>query len=308
MLSTPAAAVMAVGCLLLLLRTFLSLPSLLHLLVLLWRRADDLTHSHQTFRIPRRNDDYLEEINPLFRKAIAYLSSLHAAEDSDNASLFSSPLRANDFSLQLSPGQTVRDSFHGARLSWTLLPHSSGDALLLCLRRHDRHRVLRPYLQHVEAVADDMELRRKETKLYTNAGGLRWRSMAMTHPANFDKVVMDTELMGRVRSDLEQFLKGRAYYARLGRLWKRSYLLYGPPGTGKSTFVAAMARFLCYDIYDLDLSRVSNTADLRSLLQDTTPRSIILVEHIDRYLAAGGDITGLLCFMDGVLSCCGEGG
>ena len=97
---------------------------------------------------------------------------------------------------------------------------------------------------------------------------------------------MDPELKTRVRSDLESFLKGRAYYHRLGRVWRRSYLLYGPPGTGKSTFAAAMARFLGYDVYDIDLSR-AGTDDLRALLLDTAPRSLILVEDLDRSLRGG---------------------
>jgi len=174
--------------------------------------------------------------------------------------------------------------------------------------------VLRPYLQHVESVADEMEARRRELRLYANtgAGGApRWASAPFTHPATLDTVAMDPELKARVRADLESFLKGRAYYHRLGRVWRRSYLLYGAPGTGKSTFAAAMARFLGYDVYDIDLSR-GGCDDLRALLLDTAPRSLILVEDLDRYLRGGDGETAaartarVLSFMDGLSSCCGE--
>lgn len=124
----------------------------------------------------------------------------------------------------------------------------------------------------------------------------------MTHPATLETLAVDQELKARVKADLESFLKGRSYYARLGRVWKRSYLLQGLPGTGKSSFAAAMARFLCYDVYDLDLSLVSNSADLRALLLNTTPRSLILVEDLDRYFA----MSSMPNFMDGVFSSCGE--
>ncbi|KAI4980419.1 hypothetical protein ZWY2020_020904 [Hordeum vulgare] len=80
---------------------------------------------------------------------------------------------------------------------------------------------------------------------------------------------MDPDLKARVRADLESFAKGRAYYHRLGRVWRRSYMLHGPPDTNKSTFAAAMARFLGYDLYDVDLSRAD--VDLRTLLMRTTP-------------------------------------
>ncbi|XP_020583986.1 AAA-ATPase At2g46620-like [Phalaenopsis equestris] len=262
---TPAAgkllstAIAAAACFFFLLRIIISLKSLIFLIARLYRWTEGHTQAHQTFTIPRQADDDLPE-NPLYRKAAAYVAALPAAEDSDHTSLLSSFSRPNDLSVHLIPGQIVLDSFFGARLSWTFVsPAGSGDALVLRLRRQDRHRVLRPYLRHVESVAEEIEIRRKEIKLYTNAAGSvgrRWRSVTMSHPATFDTLVMDPEFKARVRADLELFLKGRAYYARLGRVWKRSYFLYGPPGTGKSSFVVAMARFLGYNVYDLDLSLI----------------------------------------------------
>ncbi|KAI0499832.1 hypothetical protein KFK09_018040 [Dendrobium nobile] len=294
------AAAAALVCILLLLRTILSFKSLLYLLTRYWRWVEDRTQFYQTFKIPRYDNDGVQE-NPLYRKAAAYIASLPAVEDSDHTDLFSSGIRSNDFSAHLAPGQTVHDSFLHSRLSWTSHPDTG---LILRLRRQDRYRVLRPYLQHVENAAVEIETRRKEIRLYTNFSAQRWGSgVTMTHPATLETVAMDPEVKSRVKADLESFLKGRNYYARLGRVWKRSYLLQGAPGTGKSSFAAAMARFLCYDVYDLDLSLVSDSADIRSLLLTTTPRSLILVEDLDRYSAR----SWMLNFMDGVFSCCGEG-
>ncbi|CAN0922669.1 AAA-ATPase At2g46620 [Linum grandiflorum] len=124
-----------------------------------------------------------------------------------------------------------------------------------------------------------------------------------------ETVVMDGDLKSKVRSDLELFLKSKQYYHRLGRVWKRSYLLYGPSGTGKSSFVAAMARFLGFDIYEIDVSNVRNDSDLKTLLLQTTSRSVIVIEDLDRRLANSKDttnLTGVLNFMDGIMSCCGE--
>lgn len=286
------------------LRFVLSVKSILYLLGRLWRWGEERTQAYQSFNVPRYGEGLQE--NPLYRKAAAYVAALPAAEDSDHTNLFSSGVRPNEFSAQLAGGQVVSDFFLGARLSWTFFPGAGeGGCLVLRLRRQDRYRVLRPYLQYVENAAEEIENRRKEIMMYTIAGG-KWRSVQMTHPATMETVAMEQDIKNKVKSDLESFLKGRTYYARLGRVWKRSYLLHGPPGTGKSSFVAAMARFLCYDIYDLDLSAVSDASDLRSLLLDTTPRSIILIEDLDRYLAAGGEISGMLNFMDGIFSCCAE--
>ncbi|VAI11755.1 unnamed protein product [Triticum turgidum subsp. durum] len=299
------------------LRLALSHRSALHSLRRLWRWADDPTQAYQLHEVPRRlRVDGLHQDNPLFRKAAAYVSSLPSLEDADAVSLLSSSAQKTHggFSLRLGPGHTARDAFLGARLQWTCLLRGDGDveeALVLRVRRHDQARVLRPYLQHVESVAHEMELRRRELRLSVNVrGGVdrapRWASAPFAHPATLGTVAMDPDLKARVRADVEGFAKGRAYYHRLGRLWRRSYLLHGPPGTGKSTFAAAMARFLGYDVYDVDLSR--GDVDLRALLMHTTPRSLILVEDLDRHLQLQGHgaEARVLSFMDGVSSWCGE--
>ncbi|KAI4999071.1 hypothetical protein ZWY2020_059824 [Hordeum vulgare] len=293
------------------LRLALSHRSALHALRRLWRWADEHTQAYQLHEVPRRLRG-VDGDNPLFRKAAAYVSSLPSLEDAHAVSVLSSSAKKTDggFSLRLGPGHTARDAFLGARLAWTC--REDGEALVLRVRRHHRARVLRPYLQHVESVADDMELRRRELRLFVNAGAdvTGWASAPFAHPATLDAVAMDPDLKARVRADLESFAKGRAYYHRLGRVWRRSYLLHGPPGTGKSTFAAAMARFLGYDVYDVDLSRAD--VDLRALLMRTTPRSLILVEDLDRHLQLQlqgkdqGAEARVLSFMDGVSSCCGE--
>lgn len=146
--------------------------------------------------------------------------------------------------------------------------------------------------------------------------------------------------------DLQDFANGQSFYQQTGRAWKRGYLLYGPPGTGKSSMIAAMANFLGYDIYDLELTEVHNNSELRKLLMKTTSKSIIVIEDIDCSInltdrkkknsgsrnyydlpdfrcggggggygsisgddgGGGGSITlsGLLNFTDGLWSCCGS--
>nr|POE81457.1 aaa-atpase [Quercus suber] len=72
---------------------------------------------------------------------------------------------------------------------------------------------------------------------------------------------MEEDLKNKVKSDLESFLKGKQYYHRLGHVWRRSFLLYSPSGTGKSSFVATMANFLSYDVYNINVSKVSKDLD-----------------------------------------------
>lgn len=79
--------------------------------------------------------------------------------------------------------------------------------------------------------------------------------------------------------DLLTFSKAKEYYARIGKAWKHGYLLYGPPGTSKLTMTAAIAiaNFLNYDVYDLELTAVKNNTDLRKLLIETPSMLTIVI-------------------------------
>ena len=81
--------------------------------------------------------------------------------------------------------------------------------------------------------------------------------------------------------------------------------MYGPSGTGKSSFVAAMANFLSYDVYDINVSKVLKDSDLNSLLLGTTSRSIIEIEDFDRFLMEKPrteNLSVIMKFMDGILN------
>ncbi|GJR28207.1 retrotransposon protein, putative, ty1-copia subclass [Tanacetum coccineum] len=62
---------------------------------------------------------------------------------------------------------------------------------------------------------------------------------------------------------------------------KRWYLLYGPPGTGKSSLIAAMADYLKFDVYDLQLMNIRSYSSLKDMMLQTSNRSILVIEDID---------------------------
>lgn len=108
-----------------------------------------------------------------------------------------------------------------------------------------------------------------------------WESVPFKHPSTFETLAMDPVLKDEIKEDLLDFTKGEEFYHRAGKAWKRGYLLYGPPGTGKSSMIAAIANFLQYDVYDVELTEVSSNSELRKLLIQTTNRSVIVIEDID---------------------------
>ncbi|PON75461.1 AAA-type ATPase [Parasponia andersonii] len=309
-------------------RALLYRAGLVHIVQKWWRVVEDCFHVYQSFKVPEINEDTMQE-NQLYRKVSEYLNSLASIEDSDFTNLVTGK-RPNEIVLRLDPNQRIEDHFLGAKLVWVNQDKGEridGRNLVLMIRKADKRRILKPYLQHIRAVADEVEQRRRDLKLYMNFDDHghdhhhhnhrngRWRSIPLTHPSTFETIAMESDLKAKVKSDLESFLKAKQYYHRLGRVWKRSYLLYGPSGTGKTSFVAAMANFLGYDVYDLELSKVSDDSDLKTLLLQTTARSVIVIEDLDRFLArklsssssAAVSFSGVLGFMDGLWSsCCAE--
>ncbi|XBI83753.1 hypothetical protein VPH35_092220 [Triticum aestivum] len=115
-----------------------------------------------------------------------------------------------------------------------------------------------------------------------------WSYIDFNHPTTFQTLAMDPAKKQMIMDDLDDFRNSKDYYRRIGKAWKRGYLLYGPPGTGKSTMIAAMANYLNYDIYDIELTTLSTNSDLRKLFIEITGKSIIVIEDIDCSL----DLTG----------------
>ncbi|KAF8011102.1 hypothetical protein BT93_J1653 [Corymbia citriodora subsp. variegata] len=195
--------------------------------------------------------------------------------------------------------QVLVDTFNGVKLKWVLREVDSGyrvhkgrsptvrpEAQYFELTFDKKHMEIvdKSYLPFVMDEAKSIKQGKKTLKLYTLGSDGRspgpWSPVNLNHPATFQTLAMDLELKKKILDDLDRFVRRKEHYRRVGKVWKRGYLLYGPPGTGKSSLIAAMANYLNFDIYDLELSGQCNAA-LRRLLVATTNQSILVVEDID---------------------------
>ncbi|KAG4969033.1 hypothetical protein JHK87_034684 [Glycine soja] len=241
--------------------------------------------------------------------------------------------------------EDISDDYEGVQVKWKLSceilePYGSrhsndrnanfkSEVRSYELSFHKKHKekIFNSYLPYVLERAKDIKQENMEVKLHTIEYDCYWNgnSVKFSHPMTFKTLAIDAELKREVVSDLDKFVKGKEFYKRTGKAWKRGYLLYGPPGTGKSSLIAAMANYLNYDIYDLDLTIVTNNNDLKNLLLGMSNRSILVFEDIDCSIKLHnreeeeeeqkkGDnnkeskvtLSGLLNVIDGLWSCCGE--
>ena len=211
--------------------------------------------------------------------------------------------------LSMDENEEVADIFEGVKLWWTVktnAPRTQSfsfypemeEKRFYKLTFHKSHRdfVCKTYISHVLQQGKAITLKNRQRKLCTNNPRQKWHGyrsqkwshVTFEHPATFDTLALESKIKEEIINDLTKFSQGKDYYAKIGKAWKRGYLLYGPPGTGKSTMIAAMANFLMYDIYDLELTTVKDNTELKRLLIETTSKSIIVIEDIDCSL----DLTG----------------
>ncbi|KAL8266085.1 hypothetical protein R6Q59_003429 [Mikania micrantha] len=191
--------------------------------------------------------------------------------------------------------------------------------------------IITSYLPWIVKRSQELEDQKKVVKLrnlqsYGGGPGGYKESVNLDHPSTFETLAMDPKMKKMIIDDLNLFLRRKDFYKKVGKAWKRGYLLYGPPGTGKSSLIAAIANYLKFDIYDLQLSNVGGDSSLKKLMLQTSNRSILVIEDIDCSIQLpdrkgiapakfpdakpGRDpmftLSGLLNFIDGLWSCCGD--
>nr|GMD58459.1 AAA-ATPase At3g28580-like [Ipomoea batatas] len=211
--------------------------------------------------------------------------------------------------LSMDDHEEVTDVFEGINVWWSSNQHPPNRHTIsyfpredekrffqLKFHRRDRDRITRDYLKHVLDQGEAIAVRDRKRKLYTNNKSDEWRGRKSTkwshvvfkHPSTFKTLAMEPTRKQEIMEELHNFTNSKDYYAKIGKAWKRGYLLHGPPGTGKSSMIAAMANLLQYDVYDLELTAVKDNSELRKLLIETSCKSIIVIEDIDCSL----DLTG----------------
>ena len=122
----------------------------------------------------------------------------------------------------------------------------------------------------------------KTTTIYSN-WGTEWRPFGPPRRRRqLHSVVLDEGISEHILGDVEEFVRSPTWYADRGIPYRRGYLLHGPPGSGKSSFVAALAGELGYDICVLNLSEAGLSDDrLTHALTHAPPQALVLLEDID---------------------------
>lgn len=272
-------------------------------------------------------------INEMYEASEVYLST-RVTRSIGQLKVFKDPGNKG-LSVTINKGQQIIDTFEGIELAWEFASTETQQTvvdvetwsqssektehktILLSFHKNHNEKVLNTFLPYVLERSKAIKNENRVLKLQALGN---YQGVSLSHPSTFDTLAMDPVLKKEIMDDLDRFVKRKDFYLRVGKPWKRGYLLYGPPGTGKSSLIAAMANYLKFDIYDLELASLRGNSNLRSLLTSTTNRSIIVIEDIDCSIELqdrqhGASIqgesqqltlSGLLNFVDGLWSSCGD--
>ena len=203
-----------------------------------------------------------------------------------------------ELAFNIDRNEEVSDVFEGVSVKWKLVciqvdssrirhydndssPVSEIRSYELTFHKKHKNKIFDSYLPYVMEIAKQIKQGDMAIKIHSNEYSSWSRDVKFNHPMSFNTLAIDEGLQRDIINDLDKFVRSREFYRRTGKALKRGYLLYGPPGTGKSSLIAAMANYLNYDIYDLDLTDVPDNKRLKQLVLDMSNRSILVIEDID---------------------------
>jgi mitochondrial chaperone BCS1 len=134
-----------------------------------------------------------------------------------------------------------------------------------------------------EVIEHGIRTMREEDLVRVNDEGGSWRMLEAGQARRLESVVLPGDERARVLGDMQRFLASKEWYASRGIPYRRGYLFFGPPGSGKTSLARSLSHELGLTLFVLDLSS-SRTSDqqLFSLLSQVPPRSMVLVEDVDR--------------------------
>lgn len=224
--------------------------------------------------------------------------------------------------IKVNENEEIVDEFDGVQVKWrftTRIELGEVNSGVKCyeLTFHNQHRfkIIESYLPYILERFDAIKAEETGVTLHMIGDGYpEPKTVVIDNPMTFKTLAIEPGLKKSIIEDLNNFKNGKEYYRRIGKAWKRGYLIYGPSGTGKTSLISSIANYLNYDIYDVDLTQVESDSQLKNILLEMPSKSILVFEDFDQFQNPTGDdkvsrkktFSRLLNFMDGIWSCCGE--
>lgn len=107
-----------------------------------------------------------------------------------------------------------------------------------------------------------------------------WYLIKNVSKRNLDNVIIDSNIKTKLTDAIDDFISEEDWYKQRSISYKLAFVLEGPPGTGKTSLVKALASHYDKDVYDINISTVSDET-FANAITEVPKNSFILIEDFD---------------------------
>lgn len=138
---------------------------------------------------------------------------------------------------------------------------------------------------YLDKVTDDYETRQKQLKnkhkyILTyqgidssdDGGSVIWRIEKFLSNKRFENMFFESK--DEIIKQINDFIKGKEIYRKIGKPYHLGIVLYGEPGCGKTSFINALANHLGRSIKEINFSKLKTIDDLERSITCTEYNSI----------------------------------
>lgn len=147
----------------------------------------------------------------------------------------------------------------------------------------------------------------KMLNVFVNAQGGYWDTIRNVYGQDLDHVYLPQSMKNNIITDIDNFVNAKDKYLNFGIPYKKCYLFTGVPGTGKTSLIKALVKKYKYNLYFLNLSKITDS-ELIMLISCIKENSFLIIEDIDALFIDRNaeklsiSFSGLINVMDGIVS------
>jgi chaperone BCS1 len=142
--------------------------------------------------------------------------------------------------------------------------------------------LIRNTINYAEKYMNDCDFDSNKLNIYMNDEGY-WEKVITRKKRDMDTIYLPKKDKDLLITDINRFLDPdtKARYDSLGRTHKRVYLFEGLPGSGKTSFIAALASMIDYDIATITFTDKVTDGTLMRLIKNIPEKTFLVLEDID---------------------------
>lgn len=131
-------------------------------------------------------------------------------------------------------------------------------------------------------MSNECMYKRKRDEINNYIWNSEWKEIGTVVPRLMKTVALKKDIKEKILKELQDFKAKREWYLENGIPHKFSILLEGPSGSGKTSLSRAIATYLNYNLYSINIQQMTDNSLLTALTSTIKGKSIVLVEDFEK--------------------------